>query len=100
MKRHYLTLDEFRNKIINLPDDESIWRMKCDDADGEERTLAFSKHRFEAEDGTTYPFVIYSFPMTLEAGIINERVDNGWDEDIQLTWDDILSCGLMPFEEI
>lgn len=99
--KHYITFDEFRNKIINLPDDDSIWRIKCYDADGEGRTLTFSKHRFEAEDGNTYPFVVFSIPMTLDAGLINEREDTGWDEDIQCVWDDIVSsCGFTPFEDI
>lgn len=91
--------EEFREKIISLPDDESIWRMKCKSQDGVDYTLSFSKHRFEAEDGETYPFVVYSYPMTLEAGIINERVDDGWDEDIDLTWQDIMNCGLTPMKD-
>lgn len=96
--KHYLTIDDFRKKIVSLPDDGSIWRLKCENQDGEDYTLTFSKHRFEAEDGNTYPFVVYSFPMTLDAGIINERIDGGWEEDIQEVWGDIVSsCGLMPY---
>ena len=96
--KYYLSLEEFRDKIINLPDDESLWRMKCENEEGRIYTLTFSKHRFEAEDGNTYPFVVYSFPMTLDAGIINERIDEGWDEDIEEVWNDIVSsCGFKPF---
>ena len=97
--KHYISFDIFRNKIVSLPADDSIWRMKCYDADGEVRTITFSKHLFEAEDGNTYPFVVYSFPMTLNAGIINDREDVRWDEDCKEVWDDILSCDLTPFDE-
>lgn len=98
--RYFISSEEFKEKIINLPDDESIWRLKCEDDEGNVCTMTFSKHRFEAEDGSTYPFVVYSFPMTLDAGIINERIDEGWDSDIEEAWDDIVSsCGLLPFVE-
>ena len=98
--RHFISSEEFKEKIIKLPDDESIWRLKCVDDEGNVYTLTFSKHRFEAEDGNTYPFVVYSYPMTLDAGIINERIDEGWDSDIEEVWDDIVSsCGLLPFVE-
>ena len=94
-----MTFEEFRQKIISLPDDETIWRMKCKNEDGVDYTLSFAKHRFEAEDGQTYPFVVYSYPMTLDASIINERVDDGWDEDIRGAWEDMLNCGLTPMKD-
>lgn len=99
--RHFLSFDEFKGRIVNLPDDDSVWRLKCVNSEGTVYTLTFSKHRFEAEDGNTYPFVVYSFPMTLDAGIINERIDEGWDIDTEEVWNDIVSsCDLAPFVEI
>ena len=95
-----IKFEKFKEKIINLPEDESIWKMKCKNDMGIIYTLSFSKHTFEAENGGHYPFVVYSYPMTLDAGFIQQDIDNGWDENIKAVWDDITeTCELIPFED-
>lgn len=104
--RHYIDYDEFYDKLVNhLPEDET-WRLKCEDnenPDDDEMiyTLAFAKHKYEAEDGAMYDFIVYSYPRTLDAGLIQEDIDEGWDPGICDVWADITeSCNLKPFVEI
>ena len=99
--KHYLTYDEFYNKIVNLPNDETIWRLNVESDDNDDYTLSFSKHLYEAEDGNMYPFVVYSYPKTIDAGIIQEHLDEGWNPDILAVWTDITEqLGLKPYEEV
>jgi len=98
--KHYLTFEEFRDRIIRLPDDESVWRMKCESCDGISYSLSFSKHLFEDDDGAMHPFVVYSFPMTSECGLIQQHGDGEWDDDITGVWQDIVSaCDMTPYVE-
>lgn len=101
-KRHYLNYKEFYNKLVDhLPVGET-WRLKCENADdpGDDciHTLVFAKHKYEAENGFMYDFIVYSYPKTLDAGLIQEYIDVGWDEDINSVWNDITEvCNLKPF---
>lgn len=101
--RHYINYGEFYDKLVNhLPVDE-IWRLKCEDADYPDDdcvTLVFAKHKYEAENGFMYDFIVYSYPKTLDAGLIQEDIDNGWYENINDVWNDITeTCNLKPFIE-
>ncbi len=85
--KHYLSYDEFYNKLVDhLPVGET-WRLKCEDNDNPEDdnciyTLVFAKHKYEAENGFMYDFVVYSYPKTLDAGLIQEDIEDGWDGSI------------------
>lgn len=101
--RHYLSYEEFYNKLVHrLPVGET-WRLKCENNDHPEDdycllTLVFAKHKYEAENGIMYDFIVYSYPKTLDAGLIQEDVDNGWEENISNVWFDITEiCNLKPF---
>lgn len=99
--RHYLDYDEFYDKLVNhLPEGET-WRLYCEDVDDRYVfSLVFAKHVFEAEDGNMYEFIVYSYPRTLDAGLINEDVNDGWEPGICDTWFDITeTCNLKPFIE-
>lgn len=103
--RHYINYDEFYDKLVNhLPVDET-WRLKCEDKYFPEDenigyTIVFAKHQYEAENGSMYDFIVYSYLMTLDAGFIQEDIDNGWDENISDVWNDITEiCNLKPFIE-
>lgn len=102
-EKHYLSYEEFYDKLVeHLPVGES-WRLKCEDGDdpyGENcnYTLIFAKYQYEAGDGGVYDFIVYSYPMTLNAGFIQEDVDDGWDAAISNVWFDITeTCNLKPF---
>ena len=101
-KRHYLSYEEFYNKLAyHLPVGET-WRLKCEDADDPDDncnyTLVFAKHKYEAENGFMYDFIVYSYPKTLDAGLIQEDIDEGWDANISSVWNDITEvCNLKPF---
>lgn len=103
--RHYINYDEFYDKLVNhLPVDET-WRLKCEDNDNPDDddyiyTLVFAKHQYEAENGIMYDFIVYSYPKTLDAGLIQEDIDYGWRNGIIQVWDDITEmCNLKPFIE-
>lgn len=103
--RHYITYQEFYDKLVNhLPVDET-WRLKCEDNDDPDDdnciyTLVFTKHEYEAENGQMYPFIVYSYPKTLDAGLIQEDTDTGWRNPIIDVWYDIIEmCNLKPFIE-
>lgn len=100
MKR-YLTYDEFYNRLVKLPDNENVWRLKCESKqDDGDYVLTFSKHRYEAEDGQTYPFIVYSYPRTLDAGLIQQDIDYGWETGINDVWNDITETNeLKPYED-
>lgn len=73
-------------------------RMKCE-CDGEERVVVFEKHLYEVEDGQKYPCIIYNQPMTLDVGVIQEDIDDGWENSIHEVWNDITEmCGFRPFK--
>lgn len=104
-EKHYLSYKEFYNKLVDqLPVGET-WRLKCEGCDNLDDpldtyvcTLVFAKHQYEAENGSMYDFIVYSYPMTLDAGFIQEGVDDGWDTDINNVWHDITQiCRLRPF---
>lgn len=98
--RHYIDYDEFYDKLVNqLHDGESL-RISCESEYNHIYTLVFAKHLYEAENGAMYPFIVYSYPKTLDAGLIQEDVDNGWDENISDVWSDmVIVCELKPFVE-
>ena len=104
-KRHYISYKEFYNKLVDqLPVGET-WRLKCDEScdnlddplDTFVYTLVFAKHRYEAEDGCMYPFIVYSYPETLDAGLIQQD-EYGWQNSVKEAWHVIVeSCRLRPF---
>ena len=101
--RHYINYDEFYDKLVNhLPVDET-WRLKCKDNDYPDNniyTLVFAKHKYEAENGFMYDYIVYSYPKTLDAGLIQEDTDTGWRIPILDVWYDIIEmCNLKPFIE-
>lgn len=103
--RHYIKYEEFYDKLVNhLPVGES-WRLKCEDGDNPKDdemnyTIVFAKHQYEAENGAMYDFIVYSYPKTLDAGIIQEYIDDGWNITISNVWFDITeTCNLKPFIE-
>ena len=100
--REYISYGYFYKKLVNLSVGET-WRLKCEDNDCPEDdnclyTLVFAKHKYEAENGFMYDFIVYSYPKTLDAGLIQEDIDEGWDENISRVWFDITTtCNLKPF---
>ena len=98
--RHYIDYNEFYDKLVNqLHEGESL-RISCESEYNNIYTFVFAKHLYEAENGTMYPFIVYSYPNTLDAGFIQEDIDNGWDENISDVWSDIVNiCELKPFVE-
>lgn len=103
--RHYINHDEFYDKLVNhLPADET-WRLKCEDNDNPKDddmnyTIVFAKHQYEAENGFMYDFIVYSYSFTLDAGLIQEDIENGWHENMIDVWNDITeTCNLKPFIE-
>ena len=103
--RHYINYEEFYDKLVNhLPVDET-WRLKCEDNDDPDDdnciyTLVFTKHKYEAENGFMYDFIVYSYPKTLDAGLIQEDTDTGWENPIlDVLYDIIEMCNLKPFIE-
>lgn len=101
-KRHYISFEEFYNKLVDRLPVGKTWRLKCEDADDPDDncvyTLVFAKHKYEAENGFMYDFIVYSYPKTLNAGLIQEDIDNGWEENISDVWFDITEvCNLKPF---
>ena len=102
--KRYLSYEEFYDKLVDhLPVGES-WRLKCESCDNPDDpldtyvyTLVFTKHQYEAEDGCVYPFIVYSYPETLDAGFIQED-EYGWHSSVKEAWCVIVeSCGLKPF---
>lgn len=50
------------------------------------------------ENGLRYDFIVYSYPKTLDAGLIQEDIEDGWDGNIYRVWFDITTtCNLRPF---
>lgn len=102
-KRHYISFEEFYDKLVDHLPVEETWRLKCEDNDHPEDdnclyTLVFAKHKYEAENGFMYDFIVYSYPKTLDAVLIQENIDNGWEENIGNVWFDITEvCKLKPF---
>ena len=98
--RKYIDYKEFYDKLVNhLPENET-WRLDCESDDDCIYRLVFTKHLYEAENGAMYPFIVYSYPKTLDAGLIQEDIDNGWDEAIENVWINITEiCNLEPFIE-
>lgn len=98
--RRYINYDKFYDKLVNhLPIDET-WRLDCEDKNGEIYHLVFTKHLYEAEDGNMYQFIVYAYPKTLDARLLQEDEDSGWDECIFNAWYDMTwSCSLKPFIE-
>lgn len=99
--RKYIGYEYFYKKLVSLPIGET-WRLKCEDADNPDDncnyTLVFAKHKYEAENGFMYDFIVYSYPKTLDAGLIQEDIDEGWDANISSVWNDITEvCNLKPF---
>lgn len=93
----YLTFDEFKERVINLPENET-WCMWCEGGDVT-TTLFFTKYTYESCSGFQFPFVVYSYPMTINAGFIQEDEEDGWDKNLLEVWNDITdSCGLKPLK--
>lgn len=100
--REYINYEYFYKKLVNLPVGET-WRLECEDGSSSEDdsciyTLAFAKHKYEAEDGLMYDFIVYSYPKTLDAGLIQEDSEAGWAFSTCRVWCDITkTCNLKPF---
>lgn len=93
----YITEEQFTGTLVTLKANRK-WRMKCE-CDGEERTIIFEKHLYEVENGQKYPCILYNLPMTLDVGVIQEDMDDGWENNIHEVWLDITEqCGFRPYE--
>ena len=94
-----LNLEEFTMKILNLGDEET-WEMKCKDVYEDVYTVWFSKRMYKSFGGSSYFYVVYSYPFTMDAGFIQEDSEYGWERNIEEVWNDITDCvELTPFEE-
>lgn len=97
--RRYIDYEYFYSTLADLIK-EDRWRLECENLYGEIYTLVFEKYMYEAQDGNVYPCIIYSYPLTLDAGIINYDAEDGWDLNITSVWNDITrGCDLRPFIE-
>lgn len=93
----YITEEQFTGTLLTLEANRK-WRMKCE-SDGGKRTIIFEKHLYEIEHGDKYPCILYNLPMTLDVGVIQEDMDDGWENNIHEVWLDITEqCGFRPFE--
>lgn len=102
MAKEYIDFDEFYDVLVNRLQVGENWRLECEDnnnsGDENNYTLVFAKHQYEAEDGRMYDFIVYSYPKTLDAGFIQEDINDGWDTAISSVWFDITTtCDLRPF---
>ena len=95
--KKYISEQVFARTLVTLGTNK-VWRMKCE-CDGEDRTVIFKKHLYEVEDGSKYPCILYNLPMTLDVGVIQEDLDDGWKNNIHEVWLDITEqCGFKPYE--
>ncbi len=102
--REYIGYEYFYKKLVNLPVGET-WRFECEGCDNPDDpldtyvcTLVFAKHQYEAENGSMYDFIVYSYPMTLDARLIQEDSEAGWALPVCEVWCDITkTCNLKPF---
>ena len=89
--KHYLTEQEFKDRLLRLNDGEID--ICCESDNGTEHI------RFRA---TTffYKVILYSYPFTNDIGLIQEN-EEGWDEPLHEVWYDITEqCGYKPFYEL
>lgn len=100
--KQYLSYEEFYDKLVeHLPVGES-WKLECEDGEhpddeGYNYVLTFAKHQYEAENGCMYDFIVYSYPKTLDAGLIQEDIDDGWSAISEVWFDITETCNLKPF---
>lgn len=94
--RHYLTEKEFADFVLR----ERLgccyeFTLLCEDNCGEVQTMRFR------DDWFVWRIILYTYPNSSDIGVIQEDIDNGWDDAVHDVWVDItVTCEWRPFFEI
>ena len=91
--KHYLSYEEFEEFVLREREGAARhFILDCEDVEGFRRTIVFRDDWFQCR------IILYTYPQTLDVGIIQEDIDNGWDEAIRDVWYDITqTCGWKPY---
>ena len=93
--KHFLTEQEFKEFILKPRTNGAEFNLACQDTLGDTECITFRAEWFICR------CFLYSIPQTLDVGLIQEDIDNGWDEAIHDVWIDITStCGWKPFFKV
>lgn len=93
--RHHITEEEFKSMLLNLKEGERLCIKYVDNCGNEDALEFLSLFPFR------YEIILYTYPQTsADVGMIQEDIDNGWDEAIHDVWTDITdTCGYILFTE-
>ena len=91
--KHYLTFEEFEEFVLREREGAARhFVLDCEDDEGYRHTIVFRDDWFQCR------IILYTLPNTLDIGIIQEDIDNGWEENIKDVWCDITqTCGWRPY---
>ena len=90
--KHYLTEEEFSQKLLNLYGEISI---DCDTDDATVEHVRFRAVHFFNR------VILYTYPFTNDIGLIQEDEEDGWTLPLHEVWMDITDqCGWRPFVNV
>lgn len=90
--RHYLNYEEFKEFVLRERVGEDEFSLFCEDNYGDTEVIRFRDYFF------IYRIILYTLPNCLDIGIIQEDIDNGWDEAIRdVLYDITQTCGWKPY---
>lgn len=91
--KHYLTEQEFTQKLQNIPYGEI--NFDCETDDGSIEHIRFRVDYF------FFRIILYSYPFTNDIGLIQEDEEDGWSQPLHEVWMDITDqCGWRPFVNV
>ena len=93
--KHFISEEEFKSMLLNIKEGHKL-AIKYVDSDGDLGALIFY-----CIVPFRYKVILYTYPQTsADVGMIQEDIDNGWDEAIHDVWTDITdTCGYRLFTE-
>lgn len=93
--KHFISEEEFKSMLLNIEEGHKL-AIKYVDNDGDLGALIFY-----CIVPFRYKVILYTYPQTwADVGMIQEDIDNGWDEAIHDVWTDITdTCGYTLFTE-
>ena len=91
--KHYLTEQEFKETLLKMEIPNSEISIAGEYENGEITHIRFRCVFF------FYKIYLYTYPMTNDIGMIQEDIDNGWDETIHNVFSDFEDCGIRLFFE-
>lgn len=90
--KHYLSYEEFEEFVLREHVGDPEFTLPCENDHGENDAIRFR------DDFFIYRIILYTLPNCLDIGIIQEDIDNGWEDNIKDVWYDITqTCGWKPY---